>query len=174
MSEQARTSGPAGEGQDVVVLALTPHDAAVVSTWHYDGPWSVYDGSDAQLISPDLGYRAIAERRTGRFLGFFCLGFDARVQGLGEEPGVLDLGVGLDPAIVGRGSGASIVRPVLEWIEDHCDAVELRAVVQAWNERSLRFCRRLGFEETGHHLAEQGGAAVDYVVLRRPLRAVEV
>jgi [ribosomal protein S18]-alanine N-acetyltransferase len=155
--------------EDVVVRELTPEDARAVTSWRYGGPWSVYDGNEDELISAELGYHAIVERPSGAFLGFFCLGADASVPGLVEEPRTLDLGVGLDPAIVGQGRGAAIVLPVLDWVAHRSDAHHLRAVVQSWNERSLRFCRALGFEAVGHHLVSQAGAIVDYVVLNRPM-----
>jgi ribosomal-protein-alanine N-acetyltransferase len=44
-------------------------------------------------------------------------------------------------------------------------AVRLRAVVQSWNERSLRLTRSLGFAETGTHRCHQEGREVDYTVL---------
>jgi RimJ/RimL family protein N-acetyltransferase len=83
---------------------------------------------------------------------------------------VLDVGIGLDPAIVGQGKGCSIVRPVLEWAETTNEASELRAVVQAWNERSLRLFYGLAFRAAGHHEVRQAGSVVDYAVLRRAYR----
>ncbi|MFG1950958.1 hypothetical protein [Micromonospora sp. NPDC048830] len=41
----------------------------------------------------------------------------------------------------------------------------LRAVVQSWNERSLRLTRSLGFVEVGKHVCEQDGVPVEYAVL---------
>ena len=55
-----------------------------------------------------------------------CLGAEARVPGLTEEVDVLDVGIGLDPEIVGQGKGRSIVAPVLEWAEATHEAAELR------------------------------------------------
>lgn len=159
----------ASDHPGVEVRPLTPDDAEAVSSWRYEGPWSVYDGKENERISAELGYHAIEERQGGRFLGFFCLGAHARVPGLEEEPGVLDLGVGLDPAVVGQGRGAGIFGPVLGWVASRSPEHHLRAVVQAWNGRSLRFCQALGFEITGHHPAPVGEDVVDYVVLRRPM-----
>ncbi len=74
-----------------------------------------------------------------------CLGAAARVPGLAEEAYVLDVDIRLDPSIVGQSKGRSIVRPHLHGAETTHEPAELRAVVQAWNERSLRLSYRLGF-----------------------------
>lgn len=166
------TSDLAGEGgaeQLVVRLRpLTDRDAAAVSAWRYEAPWSVYDGSDVDPVSAEKGYRAISDRE-GRFLGFVCTGADARVAGLAAEPGVLDVGVGLDPSLVGRGLGASIIDPVLDAIAEETGTGALRAVVQSWNERSLRLCARLGFREARRHVAKEATGDVEYVVMVKPL-----
>jgi [ribosomal protein S18]-alanine N-acetyltransferase len=158
------------ETADVVVREVTLAEAAVTTKWRYSGMWSVYDGRVSDIITAANGYHAIAERATDKFLGFVCLGHEARVPGLADEADALDVGIGLDPAIIGQGKGRSIVRPVLEWAETTREASELRAVVQAWNERSLRLCYGLGFRATGHHEVRQASSVVDYVVLIRPCR----
>lgn len=145
---------------------LTPDDAAAASAWRYEGPWSVYDGSEVDPISSEKGYRAIVDEH-GAFLGFVCTGADARVRGLTEAPDTLDVGVGLAPSIVGRGLGASILGPVLDSIAARSEASSLRAVVQSWNERSLRLCARLGFREAGRHLVHEPDGDVEYVVVVR-------
>jgi ribosomal-protein-alanine N-acetyltransferase len=161
----------APEQADVTVRALTPADAAAVVRWRYDGPWSVYDGAAADVLTAANDYHAIVERTTGRFLGYVCLGAEARVPGLAEEAGVLDVGIGLDPAIVGEERGHSIALELLQWIERRSEASELRAVIQAWNQRSVRLCEVLGFRIVDHHQVHQKeGSLVDYVVVRRSLR----
>jgi RimJ/RimL family protein N-acetyltransferase len=155
----------------VVVREVTPTEAEITTKWRYQGPWSVYDGKVSHVITAENGYDAIAERATDRFLGFVCLGAEARVPGLTEEADVLDVGIGLDPAIVGQGKGRSIVGPLLKWAEATHEAAELRVVVQAWNERSLRLWYGLGFRTTGHHEIRQANSVVDYLVLRRTCRA---
>ena len=47
----------------------------------------------------------------------------------------------------------------------------LRAVVQGWNERSLRLARGLGFRDAGTHQCVQDGKPVTYVLLVRPAEA---
>jgi RimJ/RimL family protein N-acetyltransferase len=143
----------------MLVRDLTPGDLAEIATWAYDGPWSVYD-SDGPL-DPGMGYWAV-EDGDGRLVGFACLGADARVPGLAEEPGVLDVGVGMRPDLVGQGLGPDLAHTVLTFAADQ-GATWLRAVVQDWNERSLRLLARLGFERTGTHPVGD----VTYVVVER-------
>jgi [ribosomal protein S18]-alanine N-acetyltransferase len=151
------------------VRDMRPEDTAAVAGWRYDGPWSVYDQRD-QVATAANGYHAIVPSGTGELLGYFCVRAEARVPGLAEEPGAVDVGFGLGPAIVGRGRGASIIGPALVWLEDNLGPQELRVVVQSWNQRSLRLCRGLGFEEVGCHQVLGAPGPVDYVVLRRTRR----
>lgn len=140
---------------------LTPADLDDISTWAYDGAWSIYDSAGGRL-DPDLGYWAVVEDSgdAERLVGFACLGEEARVPGLAEIEGVLDVGVGMRPELVGQGRGQVFAATVLEFAAMRRPD-RLRAVVQDWNERSLRLLARLGFARTGTHPVGD----VTYVVL---------
>jgi hypothetical protein len=64
------------------------------------------------------------------------------VPGLGAEPGLLDVGLGMDPVWVGQGHGVAFGRAVVEHYRQVSTGVGLRAAVQSWNQRSLRLTRR--------------------------------
>jgi [ribosomal protein S18]-alanine N-acetyltransferase len=102
-----------------------------------------------------------------KLIGFCCIGEPARVPGVSEDPAILDVGLGMDPELVGCGDGAAFGRAVLGYLaERHPDGV-LRAVVQSWNERSLRLTKRLGFEDVGELAIVQGGRSVSYRIVVR-------
>jgi RimJ/RimL family protein N-acetyltransferase len=145
------------------VRELTAEDLADIEGWAYDGPWAVYDS--AGPLDPELGYWAVVEDTDDgdRLLGFACLGEDARVPGLAAAGGVLDVGVGMRPELVGQGLGPEFAATVLEFAARRGNG-RLRAVVQDWNQRSLRLMSRLGFTATGTHPVGD----VTYVVLERP------
>ena len=131
---------------------MTVTDARLIAEWRYSDAWSVYDLPSAQPVLDDLsGYFVIAEGE--RVVGFCCTGAAARVAGMAEEPGVIDIGVGMDPDLVGRGAGERFGQSVLSFLTRHQRGAELRAVIQSWNQRSLRLAHRLGFHDAGEHIA---------------------
>ncbi|WP_394827120.1 GNAT family N-acetyltransferase [Pendulispora albinea] len=152
----------------VLVRELTPADAEAIAQWRYEGPWSIYDPrpTDGPLEASD-GYFAVVDAGgEGALVGFACVGAEARVPGLSEEPGVVDVGVGMRPDLVGRGLGGGFLGAVMDFVCRRFGASSLRAVVQSWNERSLRLTARLGFRVAGAITCVQEGRAVEYLVLR--------
>lgn len=149
----------------LVVRELTPGDAREIATWRYDGPWSVYDAAETETD----GYWVVVDAQDDSLVGFYCTGVEARVPGLDEEPGVLDLGVGMRPDLVGAGNGSAFVTAVTRHCRANSDANVVRAVVQSWNERSIRLSRSVGLEPVGSHACVQNGAVVAYTVLRGPM-----
>ena len=146
------------------VRDLTEDDLDEIATWTYDGPWSVYD-SDGRL-DPTLGYWAVVGAPGERLAGFGCLGEDARVRGLPEVGDVVDVGVGMRPDLVGRGTGAAFATAFLEFAATRTAALRFRVVVKDWNARSLRLVEQLGFARTGTHPVGDE----TYVVLERAVR----
>ena len=149
------------------VRELTEDDLADIEGWRYEGAWSVYD-SDGRL-DPELGYWAV-EGDDGRLAGFGCLGEDARVPGLACAEGVVDVGVGMRPDLVGRGSGVRFASAFLDFAAGRVTAHRFRVVVKDWNGRSLRLVERLGFAATGTHQVPGDGVMETYVVLERDVR----
>lgn len=145
---------------------MTAEDAERVASWRYDGGWSVYDLPSAQPLIDDLAnYFVVVAGQ--RLVGFCCIGSAARVPGLREDAALLDVGIGMDPELVGAGHGADFGQMVLRYLVERYPDRPLRAVVQSWNERSLRLTQRLGFEDAGELVTIQGGRAVAYRVVVR-------
>jgi [ribosomal protein S18]-alanine N-acetyltransferase len=149
----------------LVVRSLTSADTADIATWQYDGPWRIYNSSSDGAITAEAGYQAVADSATGALVGYICLGEEARVPGLGAEPGIVDVGAGMRPDLVGTRIGTEFGATVLRHIAGLAGQDRLRAVVQSWNERSLRLCAGLGFRAVGTHTCVQDGQEVSYVVL---------
>jgi RimJ/RimL family protein N-acetyltransferase len=150
----------------LLVRPLTTEDAGQIAQWRYDGPWRIYDSRPKDGLMSDNGaYLAVAGVDGGPLVGFCCSGAEATVPGLKPEDGVLDVGVGMNPAMVGQGNGVRFASAVLDHYRSTTGIHRLRAVVQSWNQRSLRLTRSLGFVEVGKHMCEQSGAMVEYTVV---------
>ncbi len=113
------------------------------------------------------GRRAIVDAADGTLVGYYCTGEDARVPGLAADDGVVDLGLGMAPDLVGRGHGESFATAVLDDVRRTQSATALRAVIQTWNSRSLALARRIGFVATGTHRCGEVGHEVTFTILIR-------
>ncbi|WP_394834778.1 GNAT family N-acetyltransferase [Pendulispora rubella] len=146
--------------------ALSHEDAQQIAQWRYAGPWSIYDAhADDGLLDGNDGYFGLVDASEGRLAGFACIGAEARVPGLAEEAGLVDIGVGMRPDLVGRGFGQAFLAAALDHGRTMLGPVRWRAAVQSWNERSLRLTARLGFRAVGKHTCVQAGKNVEYLVL---------
>jgi RimJ/RimL family protein N-acetyltransferase len=152
------------------VRPMTVDEAGRIASWRYSASWSVYDLSSVQPLIDDLAsYYAVMAGET--LIGFCCTGDAARIPGLAEQPATVDVGMGMDPTLVGRGYGTAFGRTVLAFLAGTYPDKALRAVVQGWNERTLRLTYRLGFEAVGNLTAVQGGRPVVYrIVVKRQQR----
>ncbi len=139
---------------------LTAEQGEVMAQWRYPGPWAVYDVTGP--LDPAEGFWAVLDE-AGDVAGYACFGFEARVPGMSERPGVLDVGVGMRPDLTGQGFGRAFAEAVLTHGHAISGVGRLRAVVQEWNARGRRLLTGLGFAETGTH--DVGD--VTYVVYER-------
>jgi RimJ/RimL family protein N-acetyltransferase len=152
--------------EELVVRPLTTADAEQIAQWSYEGLWRIYDPrSEDGLMSDNPDYLAVAGADDGLLVGFCCAGPEATVPGLPTQEGILDVGVGMSPRWVGQGHGAEFAGIVLAHYRATTGTRRLRAVVQAWNERSLRLTWSLGFSEAGEHVCEQNGKLVTYKIV---------
>ena len=134
-------------------LTFAPLDAERVEEiagWSYPPPYDIYDGEPseaARMMRTDTRYSAVLEDE--RLVGFCCLGSEARVPGLRERDGVLDVGAGLRPDLVGRGLGARFLTAVMDhaWTED--PTATLRVCIAEFNLRAQRAVLFIGFAPVG-------------------------
>lgn len=151
---------------DVRIRPMTPDDAARVAGWQYPDRWSVYDLPSSSTILDELdSYWAVTDGED-TLVGFVCEGSAARVDGLTADQDVVDVGVGMDPDLVGQGGGRVFGNAVLAHFGRHHPGRPLRAVIQSWNVRSQRFAAALGFAFVGE--LTQGGQRTAYRILLKP------
>jgi RimJ/RimL family protein N-acetyltransferase len=143
---------PRSTGERFTFLPMDAERAEEIAAWRYPPPYDIYDGepSEASLMTRiESRYAAVLE--DGQLVGFCCLGSEARVPGLRERVGVLDVGAGLRPDLVGRGRGARFLSAVMEyaWTED--PKAVLRVCIAEFNLRAQRAVQFIGFAPAGEH-----------------------
>jgi ribosomal-protein-alanine N-acetyltransferase len=150
----------------LAVRSWTRADAESVARWRHSGRWSVYDQRDVDGMTAAAGYRAVVAADDHRLIGFYCVG-EALVPGIEPDDGVIDIGVGMAPALIGNGHGTAFLEAVLDDLGGRPPTKPVRALIQSWNVRSLSLVRRCGFLEIGTHRCVQGAGEVDYVIVVR-------
>ncbi len=127
---------------------MTEADARRVALWRYEPPYDFYDGSEAEVaVMLDPVNRYFAVRAGDEFVGYVCVGPDARVAGQRPDAAMDDIGWGFRPDLTGRGIVSRWMPAVLELLSDWLRAPTQRVVIAAWNERSQATARRLGFAD---------------------------
>jgi [ribosomal protein S18]-alanine N-acetyltransferase len=125
---------------------LTLDEAERPLGWRYAEPYAVYDAEGPPR--PDRGFFAV-EDAGGDLVGFGCVGAEARVPGVEEEPGTVDVGYGMRPDLTGRGLGREFVGAVLSHVsEQHPGALQRMSILR-WNARSRRVAQAHGFRVVG-------------------------
>jgi RimJ/RimL family protein N-acetyltransferase len=134
------------------VTNLTVEDVENIVSWRYLPPYDIYnptEGMRAILLTPESRY-FVVRASSNRLIGYCCFGSEGRVPG-GEYPDdgsrTLDVGVGMNPELLGRGLGAHFVETVLAYGMARYRPIQYRVTIARFNQRSIRTFQRLGFDQ---------------------------
>ncbi len=148
---------------------LTDAEARRIAAWSYDPPFDLYDltGDDAVSLltarAPDgSGYYPMQDGP--HVVGFVCFGPEGRVLGQEPQEGTVDVGAGLEPGRVSQGLATGLLPEVARFAVERFGAVQLRAAVACFNERSLRLCTSAGFRPVREFTGPGGQLFVELVL----------
>lgn len=120
--------------------------------WRYPGLPTLYNPSPEEmeddievLMTPVYNYYVVRSA-LGLLVGFCCYGSDAQVPG-GDYSlrNAVDVGLGMNPALTGRGLSHPFLAAILEWGRTIFAPDYFRATVAAVNVRSQGMFARAGF-----------------------------
>ena len=134
------------------VRQRTESDAVAIATWRYPGRYATYEVGE--IVTPERGFWAVDD--DADLVGYCCFGHEARVPGVVEEDGVLDVGYGMRPDLMGQcwaghSSGRSWTSP-----SRATRPKRLRLLILGWNDRSLKVAEALGFASEAVHESTEG------------------
>ena len=153
------------------VEPITSEFAREITTWTYDAPYDRYDMSLDHLqglLNPEYRYHAVFNENQ-KLCGFCCFGEDARVPGGTYsivEPDILDVGVGMHPEFTGQGFGSEFVAFILDFAFKTFHPESFRVTVAAFNQRSIKTFKSLGFIEAHTFLHDR--VKLEFIQLDRP------
>jgi RimJ/RimL family protein N-acetyltransferase len=137
---------------DLTVRLVTEADIRDFAAWRYEPPLDVYNITETieeaveYFSQPSTVCHVILSRVE---LAAFCtFGEDARVPGGDYSTPGLDIGMGVNPALIGRGAGRSLVEAVVGFALETFGTRPLRVTIAAENQAALRVWSAAGFVET--------------------------
>jgi [ribosomal protein S18]-alanine N-acetyltransferase len=158
-------TGRVAMAAEFVIRPMTADDAQAVAAWRYDEPYAFYDWDRdpddlAELLDPaQWGRRYFsADDVDGELAGFFVIK---------PADGVAEIGLGLRPALTGRGLGASFLDAGLRFAAQRFGAHDFAVAVAAFNRRAITVYERAGFREVRRYEHATNGAVHDFVWMTR-------
>ncbi len=121
--------------------------------WKYEAPYDFYNNElNHEAIKEMLenSYYAVLDQND-EVVGFFCYGKSAQVP-IGSQFGAyqdnfIDIGIGMNPKLTGKGNGTSFFSFILQHIQAIFPHKPIRLTVATFNKRAIRLYEKLGFEK---------------------------
>jgi RimJ/RimL family protein N-acetyltransferase len=125
----------------LTVAPASDETFAEMATWRYEPPYDFYDGDQEPVLNPERFFAALDE--DGSLVGFYYV----------EEKGAaVEIGLGLRPALTGRGLGAEFFETGVDFLRSRLPGRPVVLNVAAFNVRAIKVYERAGFHETGRHV----------------------
>ncbi|BAR81443.1 MULTISPECIES: GNAT family N-acetyltransferase [Bacillus] len=133
---------------------LTIEEAKKINTWTYEEPYSLYSFSGEKEVIEELldgTYYGCCDDQ-GDLIGYFCFGANAQVPGgrdanlYGGED-VIDIGLGMKPALTGKGIGKEFFQAGIAFATKEFNAKMFRLSVATFNTRAITLYKNIGFKQ---------------------------
>ena len=108
------------------------------------GRYQTYDVGE--VVTSEAGFWAVEHEAT---LVGYCCSARGRVPGAVEEAGILDIGYGMRPDLMGQRLGREFVGAILDFAVRLSPPSRLRLLILDWNDRSRKVAVALGFQSEG-------------------------
>ncbi|KSU81081.1 Ribosomal protein S18 acetylase RimI [Fictibacillus enclensis] len=153
-------------------LTVTPikqEYALQILNWKYEAPYDLYNMATSRESMNELieNHYSVVLDEGDKLVGFFCTGTSAQVPA-GElagayEKDALDIGLGMNPELTGRGNGSMFFSFILGYLEGQFSKFSYRLTVASFNERAIHLYQKFGFRETLAFHREE----VEFIVMVR-------
>lgn len=127
--------------------------AIEILDWKYELPYDFYNNElnpqSLKELLEDSYYVVVDDHK--KIVGYFCIGDCAKVP-IGVHFGAyneefIDIGIGMNPTLTGKGNGATFFSFILKFIEENFLTVPFRLTVASFNKRAIHLYEKFGFEK---------------------------
>lgn len=136
----------------LIIKNMTEKYAVEVLCWKYEKPYDYYNnvltsGAILELVS----YRYyVMLNEHSKIVGYFCIGKPARVPSdhfkEAYKEDCIDIGIGMNPALTGKGFGKVFFQKILEFVEEKYEK-DIRLTVALFNKRAIHLYEAFQFKE---------------------------
>ena len=153
---------------------MNDEQARAVAAWRYEAPYDFYDMANdpedlEELLGPPErreGYYALLS--DGELVGFFCYGPGGQLPTFDyPDDGSVDVGLGLEPDLTGKGLGLEFVRAGLRFGRHRFSPAGFRLSVATFNERAILIYERAGFRRVEVFMHHEHGADYPFLLMTR-------
>ncbi|MEH7885710.1 GNAT family protein [Bacillus sp. JJ1609] len=129
--------------------------ALEILNWKYEKPYELYNNEVNEESLNELlanPYTAVLDEKE-YLTGFYCYGVSSqvpagRLAGAYKLP-ALDVGIGMNPELTGKGNGKLFFTFVLRELHKLFPDMNKRLTVAAFNERAIKLYENIGFIKEG-------------------------
>jgi [ribosomal protein S18]-alanine N-acetyltransferase len=141
-------------------------DARAVATWHYDGPYAIYNLDTFEMLTAMLAQQVLNWLGAPYF--YAVLDEESALVGmfqLARHGDTVEIGLAMRPDLTGKGLGLSFVQAGLDFGTERYAPAAFQLDVATFNQRAMRVYERAGFRRVRSFTKYFGG---------RPYEAVEM
>ncbi|RDI47842.1 GNAT family N-acetyltransferase [Falsibacillus pallidus] len=134
-------------------ISMSHAIADEILNWRYEPPYDIYNNEKSEEAFKEFlggSYQGVINDES-TIIGFFCAGKAAQVP-KGHEyhvypDGYIDIGLGMKPALTGKGRGSEFLAFILEQTTLESGNKPFRLTVASFNERAIHLYGKFGFRQ---------------------------
>ena len=136
-----------------MIMPMTIDHAAQISNWTYENEYSIYSFQQNNDTIKELmnGDYYICLDLNDNLVGYFCVGKSAQIPTDEKDTYILemlDIGLGMIPALCGKGEGYSFMKSGLDFAKNKFNTKQFRLTVATFNIRAIRVYEKIGFRSS--------------------------
>lgn len=154
---------------DIHIVRMTQKYAVEALCWKYEKPYDFYNNVLTTSAIVELlggGYYAMVDS-SHRLIGFFCTGRSAKVPAGDRNAAYIedciDLGLGMNPQLTGKGNGDLFLKRILHFIEQEHKGKAIRLTVASFNKRAIKLYEKNHFIKE-HQFHYKG---IEFITMKR-------